>query len=53
MVDQAAEKLKLYAKQIDTEATGPKGTLAVIVGQGYAYTRHDGIAVIPIGMLGT
>ncbi len=52
-VDQAAENLKLFAKQIDTEATGPMGTLAVIVGQGYAYTRDDGVSVIPIGMLGT
>jgi predicted AAA+ superfamily ATPase len=51
-VDQAAENLKLFAKQIDTEATGPRGALAVIVGHGYAYTRDDGVAVIPIGMLG-
>lgn len=51
-VDEAAESLKLFAQQIDTGATGPMGTLAVIVGQGYAYTRDDGVAVVPIGMLG-
>jgi predicted AAA+ superfamily ATPase len=51
-VDQAAENLKLFAKQIDTAATGPLGALAVIVARGYAYTRDDGIAVIPIGALG-
>jgi hypothetical protein len=51
-VDEAADSLKLFAKQIDTEATGPGGILGVIVGQGYAYTRDDGVAVIPIGLLG-
>jgi predicted AAA+ superfamily ATPase len=51
-VEQAARNLKLFAKQIDTESTGPMGALAVIVGQGYAYMRDDGVAVIPIGMLG-
>lgn len=51
-IDQAAANLKLFARQIDTQATGRLGALAVIVGQGYAYTRDDGVAVIPIGMLG-
>jgi predicted AAA+ superfamily ATPase len=51
-IDDAAENLKLFAKQIDTDATGKMGALAVIVGEGYAYTRPDGIAVIPVGMLG-
>jgi hypothetical protein len=29
------------------------GALAVIVGSGYGYVRPDGVAVIPIGALGS
>jgi hypothetical protein len=51
-VDAAAESLNEFAKQIDTEATGKPGARAVIVGSDYAYTRDDGVAVIPITTLG-
>jgi predicted AAA+ superfamily ATPase len=48
----AASLLKLRAK-VDPASSGPPVFLAVITGWGsLAYTRPDGVAVIPIGALG-
>lgn len=51
-VEQGANSLKRFASRIDTDRCGPPTILAVITGTGLAYTRADGVAVIPIGALG-
>lgn len=50
--DAAAANLLRFAKQIDTQRSNDPATLGVITGTGYAHLREDGIAVIPIGVLG-
>ncbi len=50
--DEAARNLLRLADRVDPKRMGRAGALAVIVGSGYAYTREDGVAVIPIGALG-
>ena len=52
LVDQGAESLKRFAKQIDTTMSGEPAVLGVITGTGYGYVRDDGIQVIPVGSLG-
>jgi predicted AAA+ superfamily ATPase len=51
-VEDAAETLMKFASRVDTTRSGPPQRLGVITGTGPAYTRADGIAVIPIGTLG-
>jgi predicted AAA+ superfamily ATPase len=51
-IDDAAASLRRFAERIDTARCGSPALLGVIVASGYAYRRHDGIAVIPIGSLG-
>lgn len=51
-IDAAAESLKRFVDRVDTDRVGPPAMVGVIVGTGYAYTRDDGIAVIPIWTLG-
>jgi uncharacterized protein len=51
-VDEAADTLETFAKQIDPGSTGEPATLGVIVSEGYAHMRDDGVAVIPIATLG-
>ncbi len=51
-VDGGAESLKQFASRVDTKKCGPPQRLGVITGTGLAYTRADGVAVIPIGALG-
>ena len=50
--DEGARTLLKFASRVDRERCGEPAALAVIVGSGYAYTRADGIGVIPIGALG-
>ena len=50
-VDDGAANLRRFVKRIDTAKCGEPVALGVIVGTGYAYTRQDGIAVIPITTL--
>jgi hypothetical protein len=52
LLDQGAESLKRFARQIDTDKCGSPAALGVITGTGYGYVRDDGINVIPIGALG-
>ena len=52
LVDEGAESLRRFIKQIDTKKCGAPAALGVVVGTGYGYTREDGIRVIPIGALG-
>jgi len=50
-VEQGAESLRRFAKQIDTGKCGEPAALGVITGTGYGYVRKDGVQVIPIGSL--
>lgn len=51
-IDAAARSLLKFADRVDTDRRGQPAALAVIVHDGYGYTRPDGVAVIPIGALG-
>ncbi|KAA0269760.1 MAG: ATP-binding protein [Acidobacteria bacterium] len=52
IVDDGAESLRRFARQIDTARSGEPAVLGVITGTGYGYVRPDGVQVIPIGALG-
>lgn len=51
-IEAGAVSLSRFADRVDTSRSGKPTSLAVILGSGYAYTREDGIGVIPIGVLG-
>jgi predicted AAA+ superfamily ATPase len=51
-IDRAAKSLARFAAKVDTQSAGAPACLAVITASGYAYTRPDGIAVIPLATLG-
>lgn len=51
-VDEAAAALLKFADRVDTARCGEPTRLGVITATGYAYTRPDGVAVIPVGALG-
>ena len=50
-IDDAAKNLKKLKAKVDTETMSPPSFLAVVTGTEYAYTRDDGVHVIPIGCL--
>lgn len=52
LVDEAAGSLRRFAERVDTAKAGEPAVLAVIVGTGYGFVRDDGVAVVPIGVLG-
>lgn len=51
LIEDGVSSLQKFIKRIDTAKCGEPAVLGVIVGAGYAYTRPDGIAVIPITTL--
>jgi predicted AAA+ superfamily ATPase len=51
VIDRAAEQLQHFADTVDTQVTGAPRFLAVITASGYAYTRPDGVLVIPLATL--
>jgi hypothetical protein len=51
-VDDAAERLRVFAERVDTSKRGEPAMLGIIVGSGWGFMRADGIQVIPIGALG-
>lgn len=51
-VDEGADSLRRFASRVDTTKCGLPLLLGVITGTGLAYTRPDGVAVVPIGALG-
>lgn len=52
-VEDAAKNLLAFAKNLDQDKSSHTVTsLNVITGSGYAYTRPDGVNVIPVGALG-
>lgn len=50
-IDNAAKNLLRLADKIDTDFMNPPSFLAVITGTEFAYTRDDGVHVIPLGCL--
>lgn len=51
-VDDAAKNLNKLRSKVDTDHMGEPAFLAVITATKYAYTRPDGVHVIPIACLG-
>lgn len=51
-IDTAAETLTRFRSRIDEQRTGAPAFLAVIVPDGVAYRRADGIDVVPVGAMG-
>ena len=50
--EEGARNLLKLRDRVDADRTGPPAALAVIVGVGHGYTRHDGVALVPIATLG-
>lgn len=50
-IGDAAASLRRFAERIDPARSGRPAVLGVLVGGGYAYTRDDGVAVVPITTL--
>jgi hypothetical protein len=51
MIDYAAKNFIRLKNRVEIETTGSPSFLAVITATQYAYTRNDGVHVIPIGCL--
>ena len=52
LIEEGADSLKLMESKIDTERMKSPSFLMVLTGTGdYAYRRHDGVYVVPIGCL--
>jgi predicted AAA+ superfamily ATPase len=52
VLEKAAAQLISFADTVDTQSSGKPVALGVIVAEGHAYTRPDGVHVIPLGALG-
>ena len=50
-IEEAARHLKALAGKVDSARTGAPSFLAVLTGSAYAYTRPDGVHVVPLGCL--
>ena len=50
--EEAARTLLALAERVDTSRCGAPAALAVITATGYGYQRPDGVAVVPVGVLG-
>ena len=50
-VDEAAKNLLKLRKKVDTDVMNEPSFLAVVIPTGYAYTRDDGVHVVPITCL--
>lgn len=52
LIEEGAKSLKLMEAKIDTDKMNAPSFLMVLTGTGdYAYRRHDGVYVVPIGCL--
>ena len=52
LIEEGAKSLKTLTSKINTEEMKNPSFLMVLTGTGdYAYRRHDGILVVPIGCL--
>ena len=50
-LDAAAMSLLRFSEKIDTRKSGQPKALIIITGGGYAFTRSDGVHVVPIDLL--
>ncbi|MDR4534182.1 DUF4143 domain-containing protein [Glutamicibacter sp. PS] len=50
--DRAAQSLTAFIDNVDQAASGPPLAKIIVTGGEFAYTRPDGIHVVPIGLLG-
>lgn len=50
-IDEGACHLKALAEKIDQKKTGTPSFLMVLTASSYAYTRSDGVHVVPLGCL--
>ena len=50
-IDEAAKNLLFLQSKINTEKMGKPSCLMVVTGGEFAYTRDDGVLVVPIGCL--
>lgn len=50
-IDESAGNLKRLAEKVDHKRTGAPSFLLVLTGSSYAYTRPDGVHVVPLGCL--
>lgn len=50
-LDAAARNLLRFREKIDTRKSGHPNALIIITGGGYAFTRSDGVHVVPIDLL--
>lgn len=50
-VDAAARNLLRFREKVDTDRMGEPAAMIIITGGGYAFTRSDGIHVVPIDIL--
>lgn len=50
-IDEGATSLLTLAGKLDTQAMGEPSFLAVVCTEQYAYTRKDGVSVVPLGCL--
>lgn len=52
LIEEGAKSLKTMVNKIDTDKMNPPSFLMVLTGTGdFAYQRHDGVFVVPIGSL--
>lgn len=51
-IEEGAASLVRFRDRIDISRSGDPAVLAIVVAGGYAYTRRDGVQVIPIACLG-
>jgi hypothetical protein len=51
MIDDAAKNLLKIKDKVESDVMGSPAFLAVITATKYAYTREDGVHVVPIGCL--
>ncbi len=51
-VDAGAESLKKFANTVDITKAGEPAALVVVVPDGFAYRRPDGVDVVPLSALG-
>lgn len=51
-IDEGAANLLALARRVDAKKAGAPKFLMVVTGGQYAYTRPDGVHVVPIGCLG-
>ena len=51
LFDDAAEKLKNFARKVDIEKMGKPSFLAIVSATENAYQREYGVFIIPLGLL--